>query len=122
MPVLMLVDDDPVVLNLMTRALRDRGMHLLAFDLPLEALDRAKEPGFHMDVLLTDLAMPKMTGSVLASRLRELHPEMRALFTSGYLDPDVLGSLPPDAQILEKPFSVEQLRSFVDGAIEASDV
>jgi CheY-like chemotaxis protein len=65
----------------------------------------------HPDLLLTDVVMPGMTGPELATTLRERHPEMRVLYTSGYA-PAVLGPqahIDDDSGLIQKPFNREAL-------------
>lgn len=74
-----------------------------------------------IDLLLTDLVMPQMSGRALADRIWERNPSMRVLFMSGYAD-EVLtgGTLEHRAAFLEKPFSgndlAQKVRETLDGA------
>lgn len=113
----MIVDDDPVVLDLMQRALRNEGFELLVCPGPHEALDRATElaaqPERRIDVLLTDHTMPQINGPMLAERIAELHPRVKVIYTSGYIAPARDHARSVDAPMLDKPFTVADLRRFV---------
>jgi YesN/AraC family two-component response regulator len=64
-----------------------------------------------IDLLLTDVIMPKLSGPQLAARFREIHPETRVLFMSGYTD-DKLGHhgiLDPGVELIQKPLTPETL-------------
>jgi CheY-like chemotaxis protein len=70
-----------------------------------EALDRAASHRGPIDVLLTDVIMPGISGPALARRLQELRPETRVVFMSGYTA-NTLGQQGVSEQdVLEKPFS-----------------
>jgi CheY-like chemotaxis protein len=82
----------------------------------------AAEHGESIDLLLTDVVMPGMSGRELARRLRQSQPAVRVLFMSGYSSEAVAthGMLAPDAAFLQKPFSVtelvERVRETLSGA------
>jgi PAS domain S-box-containing protein len=74
------------------------------------ALGAAQGAG-RIDLLLTDVVMPGMSGRELAERLAEIRPEIPALFMSGYTDDAIVrhGLLPPRIAYLQKPFSPDAL-------------
>ena len=74
---------------------------------PADAARVSSELPAGVDLLLTDVVMPQISGRELAERLAELHPGLRVLFMSGYSDEAVYrhGVLSPDAAFLEKPFT-----------------
>jgi len=75
-----------------------------------DALERARTDG-PIHLLLTDLVMPNMGGAELASRLQDLHPNLRVLFMSGYTDDGVVrgGLLGQGRAFLQKPFTPQSL-------------
>ena len=110
----LVVDDDPAVLRLATRALERGGLRTLCADSATAALQAAeREPG-RIDLLATDQNMPGMTGTELASRLRMLRPETRVLMISG--DSDDAPS-DPGVSSLPKPFGPADLLAAVNAAI-----
>lgn len=115
---ILLVDDDPQVRSLVDRLLRDEGYEVLVAADGQAALARAAESG-PIDLLLSDVVLPRMNGLVLARQLRERWPDLRVLLMSGYSDEPLggIGSVP--FELLAKPFSDDQLlgrvRSLLNG-------
>lgn len=117
----LLVEDEPSVRSLSASVLRDQGYQVLEAGNGLEALHLAREKEVNrINLLLTDVIMPKMSGRELADTLIGLHPEMKVLFTSGYTD-DVIahhGVLEPDTAFLQKPFTPISLARKVQEVFE----
>jgi CheY-like chemotaxis protein len=92
----------------MERILSDHGYAVVTAAHPQEALELASSLP-RIDLLLTDVVMPGMSGTRLAEKLRDARPEMRVLFTTGYTArPE---RLPEGADILSKPFTPNELLS-----------
>ena len=81
-------------------------------------LKRLKSGDIGWDLLITDYAMPTISGSELLRKAREHAPELPALLITGYADPDEIGSRPEDVQVLVKPFTIEQLRRAIGNCAE----
>lgn len=81
---LLLVEDDPALLSLNTTMLERLGYRVLTASLPQEAMELVKDGGHRVELLLTDVVMPGMSGPELARRLKVLQPSLRCLFMSGY--------------------------------------
>lgn len=80
-----------------------------------EALAIAGNVAMPVNLLITDLVMPRMNGRQIADRLHQLRPDLKVIFTSGYTD-DVLsrqGVLDPAVHFIQKPFDVRGLRAKV---------
>lgn len=75
-----------------------------------------------VELLVTDVVMPRMGGSVLVDRLRSLKPELKVLFVSGYEDSGESAAerMDPRAAVLNKPFSAQQLTQKVREALDAT--
>jgi PAS domain S-box-containing protein len=98
----LVVDDEPTLLDTVALALRRSGYDVLAAADGTEALELAAS--HHIGVLVTDLMMPGMDGVDLASRLRAEQPDLPVLFITGYAGGDLSLRLPDDANVLRKPF------------------
>jgi two-component system cell cycle sensor histidine kinase/response regulator CckA len=112
--VLLVEDEDPVRL-FSARALRNKGYKVIeakSGEAALEVIHRATET---IDLLITDVVMPRMDGPGLIREVRETHPDMKVIFISGYTEDSFRKRLDSDAEIhfLPKPFSLKQLASKV---------
>ncbi len=108
---ILLVEDEDVVRELAREALQDGGYTVLEARHPGEALLVAERQGDGLDLLLTDVVMPHMSGPELAQRLREQRPGLRVLFMSGYTDDATLrhGVQRSEVFFLQKPFTPDVL-------------
>jgi signal transduction histidine kinase/CheY-like chemotaxis protein len=114
---ILVAEDEPAVLAVIRRGLEERGYHVLAARDGVEALEILDRAEQQIDLLVTDVIMPRMGGAELAQRAHELCPRMPVIFTSGYSG-DVhryLQLAPDQFQLLEKPFmSADILRVVED--------
>jgi DNA-binding NtrC family response regulator len=88
----------------------------------MEGLEMLQRPTRHVDLVLTDLMMPQLSGVELSERLAREFPELPVLLMSGYADLEVDGAVHIDSsrQFLEKPFTAAALLAFVRNALAAS--
>ena len=109
---MLLVEDDNAVREFTAEALRGAGWTVLLASGPADALAIAAREKLRIDLLLTDVVMPGMSGGTLADKLTALRPDLRVLFVSGYSEEDVMGrgGLAPGRAVLEKPFTPSELR------------
>ena len=116
---ILLVEDEPQVAELVMRALRNGGYTVLTASRGAEALDILRTSTSHIDLLLTDIIMPGMNGRELADRVRQLRPDIRVLYMSGYSDDAILrhGVEAATMQFLAKPFSIKTLTTKVREAL-----
>ena len=108
----LLVEDEASVRNLAYRILCQQGYTVLEAADGDEALSIAQERiGKKIDLLLTDVVMPKINGKELADRIQAFRPELKILFTSGYTGDAIVhhGVLTPGTHFLQKPFSFKSL-------------
>jgi CheY-like chemotaxis protein len=112
---ILLVEDDGLVRKLIDRILRGAGYRVLVAENGEQALLACERHGGVIDLLLTDVVMPEMSGPELADRLARLRPGLRILFMSGYAESAIVhhGVLEPDTQFIGKPFSAEALTAKV---------
>ncbi|HEY2012266.1 MAG TPA: response regulator, partial [Bryobacteraceae bacterium] len=111
----LVVEDHPVVRRLALSMLTKHGYHTLEAADGDEALLLAERHGGEIDLLVTDVIMPRMTGRELASRLATRWPRIKVLYMSGY-SADVIGRegiLDPGVAYLRKPFTANELSAKV---------
>ena len=119
---ILLAEDDAGVRTVTVRMLTPLGYTVLATESGEQALSMLELHRQTVDLLLTDLVLPGMSGRVLAERARELRPDLRVLFASGYTDDVIVQRqlLEHGASFLQKPFTPralgEKVREVLDGA------
>jgi CheY-like chemotaxis protein len=108
----LVVDDDPMMLNVLGRILERENFELLMAASGPDALKALDEHGGRLDLLVTDYAMPGMQGRELAERVRQRFPRVRVLYQTGFSDLlfDNCVELEDGAAFLEKPFTARGLR------------
>ena len=114
------VDDDQDILNLLRHVLREAGYHVLVAAGGWDAIREFESSGQSVELLLTDVIMPDLTGPVLAERLRSQKPDLRVLFISGFHDADLVQRFVTRRgfTLLPKPFTVDALLRVVREALE----
>jgi CheY-like chemotaxis protein len=117
---LLLVEDDAMVRMLAVEALRLKGYRVLEASDGREALLTAQQQRSTIDLVITDVVMPRMTGRELAERLTSSNPQIRVLFMSGYPGSlvDQHGLLERGFDLLEKPFTPGTLITRVRQALD----
>lgn len=108
---ILLVEDDDSVRNLVREGLTAQGYTLLVAGSGVEALEICQQYSRQIDLLLTDIVMPGMSGPELAEKLYEIFPSAKMLFMTGYTDTVIArhGALNQPVEIIQKPFTIEQL-------------
>jgi PAS domain S-box-containing protein len=111
----LVVEDQPDVRKLTLAMLEDQGYRLLEAANGIEALSLSERYAEPIDLLVTDVVMPGMTGRELARMLLALRPSLKTLYTSGYPANAIAheGVLDPGVAYLPKPFSPAQLAAKV---------
>jgi GAF domain-containing protein/ActR/RegA family two-component response regulator len=115
----LLVEDETEVRRLARQVMETAGYTVLEAHAGNEALALCQRSGGPIDLLLTDVIMPGMSGRELADRLTTMRPTMKVLFVSGYTD-DRLGRhgvLEPGVDFLAKPFSPAELLQRIHEAL-----
>jgi PAS domain S-box-containing protein len=106
-----LAEDEDALRVLLGRVLAGSGYHVIAGRNGAEALEAVHARGGRVDILLTDVVMPRMTGTELAAALSGEQPGVKVLFMTGHTeDAKLLGRFAAgDAEIIQKPFTSEAL-------------
>jgi two-component system, cell cycle sensor histidine kinase and response regulator CckA len=115
------VEDEPAVRKVGVAILSDEHYRVLEAAGGPEALQLAASYDGLIHLLITDVVMPRMSGTELARRLIARRPELRVLYTSGYTEDAVVhqGVLDPKTAFLQKPFAVEVLLRKVRELLDA---
>jgi len=103
----LVVEDDAALRELTREFLQSSGYKVLEAGTPEEALRVAAQHSGRIDLLLTDVIMPKMNGRELAKKLLSVRPEMKVLYISGYTDDAIMrhGLLEEGLAFLQKPYT-----------------
>ena len=111
-PVILLVDDEPSVRTTLCRWLERSGFRVLPAENGMDALGYALWPGQRIDLVITDVDMPRLGGISFVEQLREAQPGIPVMYVSGYprsifafLDEN------PSIPYLQKPFALADLTS-----------
>ncbi len=109
--IVLLVEDSPEVRGFVHQALTVRGYTVLEATGPEEALAIVRARQGRIDLLLTDVVMPGMSGPALAQQLTRLHPGLKVLFMSGYTEESTVryGVLEHSLNFIQKPFRPDAL-------------
>ncbi|GAO39156.1 putative two-component hybrid sensor and regulator [Sphingomonas changbaiensis NBRC 104936] len=110
---ILLVDDHEGVRTMTAAMLGELGHKVNAVGNGNSVVKRLKGGDKDWDLLITDYAMPTISGSELLRKAREHAPGLPGLLITGYADPDSIGSRPEDVEVLVKPFTIEQLRAAI---------
>ncbi len=115
----MLVEDEDPVRIFGARALRNKGYKVIEARSGEGALEMIHSAAEKIDLMITDVVMPRMDGPALIRKVREIHPDMKVIFISGYTEDAFRQRLDSDSEIhfLPKPFSLKQLASKVKEVI-----
>ena len=118
-PSILLVEDDDQIRQFVRTLLSNDGYHVIEARTGTEGLRKAEEADGGIDLLLSDMLLPELSGYDVACRLSELYPEIRIVLMTGYVEGEIvqrcLAEL--DATFLDKPFQPVQLRKIVRDAL-----
>lgn len=107
----LLVEDEDAVRTFSARALRDKGYNVIEAPNGEAALECIKKEGDKIDLIVSDVVMPKMDGPTLMSHIQQQNFKMKVIFISGYTEDSFRESLAnnSDVHFLSKPFNLKQL-------------
>jgi two-component system, cell cycle sensor histidine kinase and response regulator CckA len=115
-PTILLVDDSEVIRTFVSVALKSKGYNLLLADGPDSALALVGKTR-RLDLLIADLNLPELCGTLLFEMVSNLHPEARSLFISGYTEEEASERYKPGGfkgDFLGKPFLAQELMSRIE--------
>jgi|GEM_PF-276476 len=107
----LLVEDEPSIMRMAKMMLKRMGYQVLAAGTPSQALAMAEEHAGAIDLLITDVVMPEMSGRNLSDQIHNLYPSIKTLFMSGYTANVIAhnGVLDEGVKFIQKPFSSHDL-------------
>jgi len=119
---ILLVEDEKSVRKLVERVLRSCGYQVLAAEDGSDALRVASDSDLAVDMVLTDIVMPEMSGRELVDALHTDRPTLRVLYMSGYTDDEIMrrGLNDPGISFIQKPFTAEKLAMQVRKVLDAA--
>jgi len=120
---ILLVEDEESVRLLVADFLKSTGHTVIEAVEGLQAVDLAGAHGDHIDLLISDVVMPKMSGRELWNTLRKRLPKLKVLFISGYTDDSVVrhGVIDGDVAFLQKPFTMRALAAKIREVLDATE-
>ena len=118
---ILLVEDDEMVLTMVSNMLETLGYMVIASENPLDALSLCAKGAIPIDLVITDVVMPGMSGKDLRDKLSVTRPDLKVLFMSGYTSNIIAqhGVLEEGMQFIQKPFSMSGLSEKVKQMIDA---
>ena len=118
---ILLLEDEDIVRNLTRQILESAGYKVVEAARGEEAIKSFQAENGSIDLLLTDVVMPEMSGKEVADRICELRPSMKVLFMSGYTDEAIVhhGVLDSNVQFIQKPFTPAALAIKIREVLEA---
>jgi two-component system, cell cycle sensor histidine kinase and response regulator CckA len=118
----LLCEDQPDILSVCQRIIEQQGYLVIPAATPEKAIDIASNHTAPIDLLLTDVVMPKMNGRQLADKIQSICPAVKTLFMSGYTS-DIIanhGVVEDGVNFIQKPFSGHQLIRSVQKSLDLS--
>ena len=117
---ILIVEDETEVLRLTSRILTSKGFKIIEANSPGEAIQICRKRGDSVDLVLTDVIMPNMSGPELVTEIMKQFPEIKVLYMSGFTA-DIIAVnsiISSDVPFIHKPFS---LKSLIDKVSEILD-
>lgn len=116
---ILLVEDEDAVRTFSSRALANKGYEVLTAESGESALSvMDNQANKHIDLMITDVIMPNMDGPTLAQRMRQVSPNLKIIFISGYTEEKLKDHMGKNIWFLPKPFTLKQLAAKVKEALE----
>ncbi|MEX2117290.1 MAG: PAS domain S-box protein, partial [Bacteroidota bacterium] len=117
---ILVVEDESLLLEMVRFLLESKGYKVLVAHDGAEAIEQYKNHRQEIALVLTDLGLPKMTGAEEFKRLKEIDPDVKVVFASGFIDPDVKSELQKGGadDFLQKPYMAGEILQVVRSALD----
>ncbi|PJZ53758.1 hybrid sensor histidine kinase/response regulator [Leptospira adleri] len=111
----LIVDDEIMVLEVLKDILELSGCKVFTANSGKHALEVFQNPDLQIDLIITDLGMPEMSGDILFQKLKKINPEVKVIVTSGHIERDKKEKLLQEGvrAILDKPYKIEEVQSVI---------
>ncbi|MBM9577604.1 PAS domain S-box protein [Leptospira sp. 201903070] len=111
----LIVDDEIMVLEVLKDILELSGCNVFTSNTGKQALETFRNPDHPIDLVITDLGMPEMSGDSLFFKLKEIEPEIKVIITSGHIEREKKEKLLLQGvkAILDKPYKIEEVQSVI---------
>ena len=121
-PTILVVEDDDQVRGLVRTLLRSEGYRVIEARTGAEGLRLGEEHHGEIDLLLSDMLLPELSGYDLAARMRELFPALKIILMTGYIEGDIVQKCVSElgAAFLDKPFQPAALRQLLRDTLQLS--
>jgi two-component system cell cycle sensor histidine kinase/response regulator CckA len=122
---ILLVEDEEDVRKLIARILREQGYKVLEASQGREVFSLCEGQGGPIHLMVTDMIMPEMNGMELAKQIKQIYPEMKVLYMSGY-SPDKVATdcekVEKEIEFIQKPFTVDRLARKIREVLEKQSI
>jgi PAS domain S-box-containing protein len=120
---ILLVEDEDAVRGLARQILESCGYQIMEARNGAEAIELYEKTDCRIDLLITDVVMPKMGGRELAEKIAGINPQIKQLFMSGYTDDGIIrqGMIAENMDFIQKPFTFEALAQKVREVLDAGN-
>jgi CheY-like chemotaxis protein len=115
---ILVVDDDPILLELLVETLTTIGYDTGKAVDGLDALDVLSKEKF--DLMVSDIKMPNLDGIGLLQEVRKLYPNLPVLFITGVSKPEIVGRATPNG-FLSKPFRINHIEEMIEKTLKSTD-
>jgi CheY-like chemotaxis protein len=120
---ILLVDDEEIIREMLVEQLHEAGYAVMTAANGLEALEKYQEFGAAIKLVITDLGMPRMDGSTLFTKLRELNNDVKVIVSSGYLDNSSKTDMKVRGikEVLTKPYKFSDIQHAIRAVLDGGD-
>lgn len=115
---IILVDDEPSILNLLRIAIEDIGYKVECFTSGVDAINRYRFCYNDVSLVITDLSMGGVNGYDLIQEIKNINPKVKILLITGLLSDDINFLIDNDVVVLQKPFKKEELNNALKNILE----
>lgn len=118
---ILLIEDNREVLEFSKMGLSEYGYKIIGMNNPLKVIPFLKKEKPNIDLVISDVVMPGINGKDLIKKIKELYPEAKIIFTSGYTDDEVLNIKIKDKSVnfINKPYTIRELALIVREVLDS---